>query len=260
MQRQIVIMRGKTAIEQNLAQSLASTLPLPLVEEAGNDASLVLAFVSDRLELREAGTRPGRGLSIEFGSADGRAVRVGSHRRQPLARAIGEASTVLDATAGLGRDAWLLASMGFHVIAVERSPIVAALLDNGLRRARMSEELDQRVVSRIRIMQGDARDIITENDGTFEAIYIDPMFPPKTKSTALAKKSVRMLRDVVGDDPDAGSLLDAARASSAGRIVVKRADDAPALGSQPSFAVHGKLVRYDVYTRQQMGSGSRAHE
>ena len=247
MQRQIVMLQGKNAGEQRRAQSLAAQLQLPLLADRFERDALVLAFVEDRLELRDASMRPGCGVSITFGRADGRPVRIGSRRREPLARAIGDGSTVLDATAGLGRDSWLLASLGYEVTAVERSPIVAALLANGLERARHSDELDQHAVGRIQIVQGDARQIIADDHHRFDAIYIDPMFPPKRKATALARKSVRLLRELVGDDLDADSLLASARKSAARRVAVKRPDDAPPLGERPAFVVPGKLVRYDVY-------------
>ncbi|MGL9773657.1 MAG: class I SAM-dependent methyltransferase [Sodalis sp. (in: enterobacteria)] len=41
---------------------------------------------------------------------------------------------VVDATAGLGRDAFVLACLGCRVQMFERHPVMAALLKNGLRR------------------------------------------------------------------------------------------------------------------------------
>ena len=47
---------------------------------------------------------------------------------------------MLDATAGLGRDAFVLASLGCQVTLIERVPAVAALLENGIERALLNVE------------------------------------------------------------------------------------------------------------------------
>jgi 16S rRNA (guanine1516-N2)-methyltransferase len=82
-------------------------------------------------------------------------------------------------------------------------------------------------------------------------IYLDPMFPPRQKS-ALVKKEMRVLHDLVGADTDAEQLFDAARATSIRRIVVKRPRIAPALSRVPaSHNFCGKSNRFDVYLRPQ---------
>ena len=62
----------------------------------------------------------GTGLVIDFvGGAVGHRSRAGGGRGQALPKAAGftkgQTPTVIDATAGLGRDAFLLASLGGHV-------------------------------------------------------------------------------------------------------------------------------------------------
>jgi 16S rRNA (guanine1516-N2)-methyltransferase len=76
---------------------------------------------------------------------------------------------------------------------------------------------------------------------------MDPMFPPKRKCSALAKKSLRVLRDLVGDDEDALELFEICRRHAANRVVVKRPDHVPPLFANPTTSYEGKLVRYDVY-------------
>ena len=123
--------------------ALARELSLPLVE-AVTEADrvhydLLLVVTEQRLELRETGRKKGRPLFVDFvGGAVGFRRRVAGSRRQPIARAIGlrgDPPTVLDATAGLGRDSFLLACLGCPVVAVERSPVLGALLGDGLTRA-----------------------------------------------------------------------------------------------------------------------------
>ena len=63
----------------------------------------------------------------------------GGGRKQDIAKAVGIKSgirpNIIDATAGLGRDGFILASLGSHVTLIERSQIIHDLLADGMRRA-----------------------------------------------------------------------------------------------------------------------------
>ncbi len=208
---------------------------------AGHD--LVLVLTSDRLELRDR-----RALRLKPLAVDLTGLRHASlARRQPLARALGRKTrTVVDATAGLGTDASRLAALGFKVTAVERSAVVAALLRDGLERAQRDPDLARLLGGRLTVLTGDAREWLPEMSPRPDAIYLDPMFPPKRKASAATRKELAWLRVLVGTDPDAHELLAIARACSP-RVVVKRPDDAPPLAPNPTLSFCGKLVRYDVY-------------
>lgn len=170
----------------------------------------------------------------------------GLSRRQPFARALGrDTRRVIDATAGLGHDALLAACLGCEVIAIERVPAVAALLDDALARAVALGAPRNDFTRRLSLVAGDARALLP-GLAPADAIYLDPMFPPKRKRGAASKKAMLMLRALAGDDDDAGELLALAR-THARRVVVKRADDAPPLAPAPDAVYRGKLVRYDVY-------------
>ena len=189
-----------------------------------------------------------RGVFADFSSFDPRTRAGRAARSQPLARAIGGAArTVVDATAGLGHDSALLALLGYDVTAIERSPILAALCEDGLRRARRDPALNDALRDRLRIITADARAALQSMNPKPDAVYIDPMFPPKRKPSALAKKSIRLVRMLVGDDPDAAALLNAARHNVKQRVVVKRPTHAELLAPDPSATYPGTLVRYDVY-------------
>lgn len=244
--------------------------------DAAQDSPLKLVLTDELLELRAPGDRPGRGLFVDWSDLKPRrgAASRGFSRNQPLGRAIGKDTlTVLDATAGLGHDAALLACMGYRVLAVERSPILFALLEDGFRRALADAELSKALGERLHILNADARALIAQlssqnrpdvdigrlpaagslaglDSWTFptDAVYIDPMFPPKRKASALAKKEIRMVRELVGDDADAGELLAMAR-QHVRRVVVKRPTYAEPLEPKPTASITGKLVRYDVYVK-----------
>ncbi len=163
----------------------------------------------------------------------------------------GRLPNVLDGTAGLGRDAFILASLGCHVRLCERSPVIAALLQDGMARATRDVELAA-IMSRMQLMQGDTLSVLIalaagDTADCPDVVYLDPMFPHREKS-ALVKKEMRVFRHVVGEDTDADDLLPAALAVARKRVVVKRPRHAPDLaGHKPSLVVEGKSGRFDVY-------------
>ncbi|AJQ96522.1 hypothetical Protein YC6258_04490 [Gynuella sunshinyii YC6258] len=171
----------------------------------------------------------------------------GGGKGQDLAKAIGlnKASgiKVLDATAGLGRDAFVLASLGCHVQLWERNPVVHALLSDGLLRAEAHSETAE-IVTRMELCAGVAS---AHKTSWPEVIYLDPMFPPSKKS-AKPKKDMQLFHQLVQQDLDADELLPWALKTAKNRVVVKRPRIAPYLaGVKPSFELTGKSNRFDVY-------------
>ncbi len=235
---------------QTRARELARELSLPVVERAEVDPDcLYLMVTADGLDLRDGSEPQLPGVRVDFRSVDLRTGAGNLSRNQPLARAIGRKNrTVVDATAGLGHDAALLALIGYRVTAVERSPIIAALLADGVRRALADERLGEAFGDRLRVVAGDSREVLSAIDEPPDVVYLDPMYPPKRKSSALAKKGVRLLRLLVGDDADAEELLEVALTYTGGRVVVKRPNYAKPLRPGPVAAVKSKLVRYDIYS------------
>ena len=229
------------------AQALATEVNLPVVAKDRVDCDLLLVVTSNGLELRETGRGAAGGVKIDFGETGKSARRLATaSRRQPLARAVGlkkRTPTIVDATAGLGRDAMLLARLGCTVTAVERSVVLGAMLRDALERA--AEGIRP---GRVTLVIGDASDVLARMSDREapEVIYLDPMYSPSGKS-ALPKKEMRILRRLVGDDSDAGALLEVARRVARERVVVKRTPRAPPLAPAPSMSYKSKLTRYDVY-------------
>jgi 16S rRNA (guanine1516-N2)-methyltransferase len=215
-------------------------------EPPANPEDLVVAEHDGVLELRAPGDRPGTGARVDLGAADARGIR-----SLPVVRSMGDrVRTVADATAGLLGDAWLLALAGFEVTAFERSPTVARLVRDGLRRAAADPRVDRAALARLRFEEADAAAALdVAGPGSFDAVLVDPMFPPKRRESALARKDVRLLRAAVGDDPDAAALLAAARRAARVRVAVKRADDSPPIegAPEPDVRFEGRTSRVDVY-------------
>lgn len=193
-------------------------------------------------------------LVIDFvGGAVGHRLRFGGGRGQDLPKACGltkgQNPTIVDATAGLGRDAFLLASLGCEVTLIERAPKMHALLANALERAREAGPDCAEIIGRMTLLSGDAKDILPTLSP--EVVLVDPMHPPR-KNTALVKQDMRVLREIVGADPDAFELMEAALASAQKRVVLKwplRGDPLPGLRA-PSHQIIGKSTRYDVFMVQ----------
>ena len=158
---------------------------------------------------------------------------------------------VFDATAGLLRDACVLAAAGAEVWVGERSPVIAALAEDGLVRA-AGDPLLAPLLARLHFRPGDSRAQLLALAGAApearpHVVYLDPMFPHRDKS-ALVKKEMRVFRAVVGEDADADALLAPALAAATRRVVVKRPRHAPWLdGRKPSLAQEGKSSRFDIY-------------
>jgi 16S rRNA (guanine1516-N2)-methyltransferase len=205
------------------------------------------------LELRLDGERPGRGVAPRLGS-----LALAGLSRQPLIRAMGRSrGLAVDATAGLGGDAFLIAAAGFPVVALERNATLCQMLSDAVARTRESASAAHRAAAqRMQVLHADAIEALADRSPSFAwagappvAVLMDPMYPQDPSATALPAKPIRVVRTLVGDDPDQRALFDAARTCSPGRIVVKRPHSAPPLVPDPDLQFAGKLARLDVYLR-----------
>lgn len=209
--------------------------------------SFALEGIGGHLQLR-ALHRPEYGaIAADWLNAETRR-RIAGGRRQLLARAVGLHKnldlTVLDATAGLGRDGYTLAALGVRVTMAERHPQIAALLQDAHRRALLDPQAAP-IAQRITLPGFDALKAFAS--GHWDVVYLDPMYP-HTGKTALPQKEMQIFRDLTASDPDADALLDPALACARKRVVVKRPAKAPWLGARkPSMEMKGTQARYDVY-------------
>lgn len=156
-----------------------------------------------------------------------------------------EAPTAVDATAGLGEDSLLLAAAGFTVTMYERDPVIAALLRDALERAAAVPALAG-ACARMTLVEGDSIDGLRSLDAAPDVVFLDPMFPERTKSAAV-KKKFQLLHHLERPCDNEGEMLDAALAARPRKVVIKRPPKGPLLaGARPSYQVTGKAVRYDV--------------
>ena len=172
--------------------------------------------------------------------------RLGRELLVRAARVRGVASpAVIDATAGLGEDSLLLAAAGFSVTMFEKDPVIASLLRDALERASNEPQLTK-VVLRMRLVEGDSVVGLRELGFAPDVVFLDPMFPERTKSAAV-KKKFQLLHLLERPCDNERELLEAALAARPRKVVVKRPPKGPALaGARPSHSLAGKAVRYDV--------------
>jgi 16S rRNA (guanine1516-N2)-methyltransferase len=248
-----------TARDQASAAELARQLDLPLLPpgldpaQCDQSATVLLVRGPGRSLQRTGKGAPGP-VAADFHSA-GMRYRLASGAPELLGRAVGlgrkSRLRVLDSTAGLGRDAFVLAGLGCEVLLCERDAVIAELLRSGLAIASHSGDVSlSEVAQRMRLYPGDARNLDALRLADVDVICLDPMFPARSKSAAV-KKEMALFHDLLRNacEPrDADALLQWALRQDVARVVVKRPGKAPPLAQHsPSHSIRGKAVRYDVY-------------
>ncbi len=235
---------------EKLARRLAVPLLQSLEPEVRKQADFYLAWRDGCLTLLQQGSLRRGGLSVDFDVRGEQQRSWPAPKKGPLAQAIGHRTRlVVDATAGWGQDSFQIFRMGYEVLCIERSPVMAELLQDGLRRLAEQPWLQELGIALPQLLVGSAMQILPVLSGKPDCIYLDPMFPPKRKKSALARKSMRILHDLLGDDADREQLFAAAWQAAGKRVVVKRPDYADPLGGTPDESFQGKLVRYDIYLK-----------
>ncbi|MDV5354734.1 16S rRNA (guanine(1516)-N(2))-methyltransferase RsmJ [Enterobacter asburiae] len=220
--------------------------------EPDDDNLMALVRTPNHLELRKRDEPKLGGIFVDFvAGAMAHRRKFGGGRGEAVAKAVGIKGSylpeVVDATAGLGRDAFVLASVGCRVRMLERNPVVAALLEDGLQRGYVDAEVGPWLRDRLTLIHASSLSGLADITPRPQVVYLDPMFPHKQKS-ALVKKEMRVFQSLVGPDLDADGLLEPARQLAIKRVVVKRPDYAPPLaGVATQSAVVTKSHRFDIY-------------
>ena len=231
------------------AKQLATKLALPYTPL--NQDQIQLVVTEQRIEIRAPDL--GSPIFIDFvAGKNAHRRQFGGGRGQPFAKAIGlkkgATPTIIDTTAGFGRDAFVLANLGCQITLIERNSLIATLLGDALHRAENDHDISD-VIKRMSLINKDAIDYLSnlEDKHRPDVIYMDPMYPSRDKS-ALVKKDMRLLHQLAGPDTDSEQLLTTARKTALKRVVVKRPKSAPFVGEQkPATSIESKNTRYDIY-------------
>ncbi|OGT41751.1 MAG: hypothetical protein A3F42_02075 [Gammaproteobacteria bacterium RIFCSPHIGHO2_12_FULL_37_34] len=233
------------------AKNLAKRLQLELIMDpktATKTYDYLLLLTRDYLGLQKVADKKCVPFYLDFSSRKMlHRLKRATLRNELVARAIGfhprTHPVIVDATAGLGRDSLILASLGFKVILLERSPIIHALLQDALNRCSLP------YIHHLHLIYANAIDWLKKlsHDGGPDVIYIDPMFLERNKSASVKKEMV-VLQNLIGKDEDAKELFYMALACAKYRVVVKRHRLAANIVERaPNFSLNGKINRFDIY-------------
>ena len=151
--------------------------------------------------------------------------------------------SVVDATAGFGRDALSLATISGSVLLIERLPWMIALLEDAIES--VQHKSLRNLIGKFNLISGDSKDYLLNNHTRVDVIYLDPMFP--NTGNAKAKKNIQALRDLTKED-NSSSLFFIAMELASSRVIVKRHKNSIFINNlKPNFSISGKTVRFDVY-------------
>ena len=244
--------------ERNDQLTLVCLAPERLEEAERLAAHLELDLAETALPDRTALVLDADGLSLRRGSLSVRGdftrmlprLREQNLRGELLVRSVkgrggARQMRIVDATAGLGEDAILLAATGHSVHLFEQNPVIAAMLRDALDRAACEPALAE-IVGRMSLTEGDSVVGLHRLDETPDAVVLDPMFPARKKSGLIGKK-LQLLQVLERPCADEEALLQAAIDADPAKIIIKRPLKGPWLaGRKPSYALTGKAIRYDV--------------
>ena len=254
---EIVVFIENPLLEQK-AIEFANQYSVPFVYDINpDDSRLYVVFGTNKIFLLDKHAQKPLTLCVDFVAGENRHRRLyGGGRGQMIAKAVGlnkrERIKVVDATVGLGADAFVLACLGCQMTMLERSPIAHILLQNGIQRALKYGQLNDlklaEIVGQMQLAHTQAEVYLPQN--TADVVYLDPMFPSRKKS-AQVKKAMFMFHSIIGKDEDADQLLPVARECATYRVVVKRPRLAPFLADEkPTYQLEGKSTRFDIYVNK----------
>lgn len=264
---------------KNRAISFSESSGYPCVPDTEINTSLSLNYTNMYVELCDR--EKDISIHIDFISGDlAHRQQYGGGRGQSIAKAIGlkqgiKPPTVLDATAGLAKDAFVLACLGCPVTLVERSPVIVELIKDAIDRAKENEHFQSILKTGFNVISKSSIDYLTELHNKItsdisevvspdiehrdiehpyviypDVIYLDPMYPDRKKSASV-KKNMQILQALLGKDEDTEELLNIALKVARRRVVVKRPKGADSLtNTKPTYQVNSKKTRYDIYIIQ----------
>ena len=242
MNNEIVVCLEKGG-QKDMAEAFARRIGAEISEKPG--PKLTILFHAKGVSLT------GYGLSYQ-GDFESMLHRVTNGRLQHemlirAAKSDKPGRKAIDATAGMGEDAFLLAAQGYEVTLFEQNPVIAVLLKDALRRAKKHPVLKD-IASRMNLVQDNSVEGMSKLLDPVDVIYLDPMFPARQKSSLINKK-LQLIQKLEPPCSEETDLFDAAISASPSKIIVKRPLKSEFLaGRKPSYTLNGKAIRYDCYT------------
>ena len=249
--------RNPTRAHLARATSLSSSLGAPLVPRLSMEAmvaqtgcDLFYMVGREREELRRI---DGARCFVQPGLVPSKLVE---GTRHPFIRALrGDddvIASVFDCTLGLANDALHAAvALNAHIHGAEASPVLAALLEEGLVRMANEGRAWSGGAARIRMSRGGAVDVLgTLEAGSVDVVMLDPMMKIPRK----AAPPFQLLRAFAFSALASGALLTEAARVARRRVVLKLDGGAPLpldAPWPPTRSLVGAHVTYHVYEVRQ---------
>jgi 16S rRNA (guanine1516-N2)-methyltransferase len=146
-------------------------------------------------------------------------------------------STLLDCTAGYGRDSYVLRSMGFNITMIENSPIMSLLLNDALKKLKLSN---------FKMYHGNSYDYLNHSEKYYDYIYIDFMFD-KLKKNSLSSKNDETLKLISFQENNKNNLIRLAIKKANSRVVVKEPKYSLSNILKPEYTIKTKLLNFNIY-------------
>ena len=236
----LVIVAGD-GVSEEAALALSKRVGAPLSDTMGE--GLTLVYDKSGLSLVGYGMRFQGDYEALLRRISG--GRLSHEMLVKIAKTKTEHPVAIDAAAGMGEDALLLAAAGYTVYLFEQDAVIAALLSDTIERAKRNPALKE-VVDRMILTEGDSIELMSSIPEKPDLIYLDPMFPARSKS-GLVNKKLQLIQKLEQPCAQERELLEAALSLRPKKIVVKRPLNGETLaGRKPSYTIKGKAIRYDV--------------
>ncbi len=262
----IIRVVADTEADTPIANDLAIQLGLHLDEakSTGDDIWRLLVSSEQRTLIRPDGAK----MNIDFTQGKAALRQAQPSKDQSLVRALGlhklteaqrHATHVIDATAGLGQDGWIIACQGCKTTLLEQSALVASMLQHAIQYAARQPALAS-IANKVEVINVRSQDYFTQSDSRIRPniIYLDPMFPSKKKQ-AKVKKGMQFLQALL-PETDNDRLLEHALDTATSRVVVKRPSGADVIAGTEHWrgqltTVETDATRFDIYHTARQSPG-----
>ena len=145
-------------------------------------------------------------------------------------------ASILDCTAGLGRDGILLSELGYNVTMIEKNPLLILLIRNYLSR---------NAHIKARLLYGDALTYTHIAEKEFDYIYIDFMFEKKNNSKP--SKYDLFLRSINYNENNKSGFINKMKNYCKKRIVVKEPMKSRSEINDHDYEIKTNLIKYKIF-------------
>ena len=236
----------KRFLDNNI-KNISNALELEIISDQPNKNSY-LAYDANGLSFIKDAANPKEFVYIDFlkGKLGWRIKR--AEHESNLKKALGKTKkelNIFDATAGFLSDSMIFLSLGHKVMAVEQSKIIFYLVEDAIKRAQSEIPF----LKNLSFLNGNSLDVFKTSKGSFDVIYLDPMYPIMKKNVKGSgdMRSIRSILKLENISNEANDLCDAFMQCEYQKIILKRPLKYKKIYSNINYQVKGKTTRFDIF-------------